>query len=566
MNKIKLFIVLTSVVTGLIPLHAAKITAAKVGSKINVTIDGKYFTSYICSSDEKYPFFYPVNGPLSGGSVTSMRNGEYPHHSSLFFGCDQVNGGNYWQDVLDRGRIISVNAEILKEGGDSVVISDECMWSRPGALSPIKDSRKFTITSPSANIWLIDAEITMEMLIDVTIKKTNHSLFSVRMAADLSVKNGVFVDFDSVLKVKKQIREKETRFKAAYAELINKADIALTEGPFSVTGKKRLPPSGDKHDYLSMGPYWWPDPSKPDGLPYIVRDGEVNPETSGENVDRDTQNKFFSNLESLAWAFYFSGDVKYAEKAVKLLETWFVNTDTKMNPNLNYAQGIPGRCEGRGIGIIDFSRIDKLIPAIQVLENQNKFSIETKGKLYEWFDRYLSWLNNSDYGKNEYNGKNNHGTWYDVQTAGIALFLGKNEMAKSMLENVKTKRIAMQVEPDGSQPLEIARTRSLTYSTMNLRGFINLANMAQTVGVDLWNFETTDGRGIRKALDFLIPYVSGKENWEHQQISSEEEAMKLLELNYLIAAVKTGDNRYLEVAQSISKPATKLEILLYPLF
>ncbi len=175
---------------GFFQLQAAKITAVKVGSKINVTIDGKYFTSYICSSDEKYPFFYPVNGPLSGGSVTSMRNGEYPHHSSLFFGCDQVNGGNYWQEGLERGRIISVNAEILKEGGDTVLITDECIWSRPGALSPIKDSRKFTITSPSATVKQIDVEITMEMLLDVTIKKTNHSLFSARMAADLSVKNG----------------------------------------------------------------------------------------------------------------------------------------------------------------------------------------------------------------------------------------------------------------------------------------------------------------------------------------------------------------------------------------
>jgi len=190
MKKISLLLVLVLLLSCLSQLQAAKLTAAKVGSKINVTIDGKYFTSYICSPDEKYPFFYPVNGPLSGGSVTSMRNGEYPHHSSLFFGCDQVNGGNYWQEGLERGRIISVNAEILKEGGDSVVISDECIWSRPGALSPVKDSRKFTITSPSATVRLIDAEITMEMLMDVTIKKTNHSLFSVRMAADLSVKNG----------------------------------------------------------------------------------------------------------------------------------------------------------------------------------------------------------------------------------------------------------------------------------------------------------------------------------------------------------------------------------------
>jgi hypothetical protein len=172
------------------PLSAAKITAVKVGSKINVTIDGKYFTSYICSEDEKYPFFYPVNGPISGGSVTSMRNAIWPHHSSLFFGCDQVNGGNYWQEGLERGRIISVNAQILKEGGDTAIITDECIWSRPGAISPIKDTRRYIITVPSENMTQIDVEISMEMLIDVHIKKTNHSLFSVRMAADLAVTNG----------------------------------------------------------------------------------------------------------------------------------------------------------------------------------------------------------------------------------------------------------------------------------------------------------------------------------------------------------------------------------------
>ncbi len=190
MKRIVISVSLILIISGILPVNAAKINAVRVGSKINVTIDGKYFTSYIFSSDEKYPFFYPVNGPLSGGSVTSMRNGEYPHHSSLFFGCDKVNEGNYWQEGLERGRIISVNAEILKEGGDTVVISDECIWSRPGAISPVKDTRKITITSPSLTIKQIDVVITMEMLMDVHIQKTNHSLFSARMAADLSVKNG----------------------------------------------------------------------------------------------------------------------------------------------------------------------------------------------------------------------------------------------------------------------------------------------------------------------------------------------------------------------------------------
>ena len=172
------------------PVWAAKITAEKVGSKINISVDDKFFTSYIFSADEKYPFFFPVNGPLSGGSVTSMRNDPYPHHSSLYFACDAVNGGNYWQEGLERGRIISVNAEIVKQGGDSVIITDECIWSRPGALSPIKDTRRITITAPSATIRQIDFEITMQALIDVTFRKTGHSLFSARMATDLIVQNG----------------------------------------------------------------------------------------------------------------------------------------------------------------------------------------------------------------------------------------------------------------------------------------------------------------------------------------------------------------------------------------
>jgi hypothetical protein len=183
-------IILIGFVLMIHPLYAEKITAEKVGSKIKVSIDNKFFTSYNFSSDEKYPFFFPVNGPLSGGSVTSMRNDPYLHHASLFIACDKVNGGNYWYEGLDRGRIISVNAEISKEGGDTVIITDECIWCRPGSLSPIKDTRKIIITAPSATVRQIDFEITLNALTDVTIGKTGHSLFSARMATDLNVQNG----------------------------------------------------------------------------------------------------------------------------------------------------------------------------------------------------------------------------------------------------------------------------------------------------------------------------------------------------------------------------------------
>jgi hypothetical protein len=192
MKKLKQFTIIASCLLASLPLttNAAKITAARTGNRIDVTINGKFFTSYHFPENEKYPFFYPVNGPVSGGSVTSMRNSVYPHHSSLFFGCDLVNGGNYWQEGLERGRIISVNAQVKQQGGDTAVITDECIWSRPGALSPIKDTRKYIITAPSESITQIDVEITMETLMDVTILKTNHSLFSARMAADLAVTSG----------------------------------------------------------------------------------------------------------------------------------------------------------------------------------------------------------------------------------------------------------------------------------------------------------------------------------------------------------------------------------------
>ncbi len=244
-----------------VTISAAKINAVMVGSKIIVTIDDKFFTSYIFSEDEKYPFFYPVNGPVSGGSVTSMRNAVYPHHSSLFFGCDLVNGGNYWQEGLERGRIISVNALILKEGGDTVIITDECIWSRPGALSPVKDTRRFTITSPSAGLTQIDAEITMEMLLDVEILKTNHSLFSVRMASDLSVNNGGTMINAEGMKSEKDTFGKSSPWMDFYGKRGNATEgIAILQHP----SNPWYPSPWFTRDYgfMSPTPMYWPQNGK----------------------------------------------------------------------------------------------------------------------------------------------------------------------------------------------------------------------------------------------------------------------------------------------------------------
>lgn len=188
--KKNILILAMSLCFGGLYAQTATVSATKIGERIDVTIGKNFFTSYHFQPDEKYPYFYPVNGPLSGSGVTSMRNGEYPHHSSLFFGCDRVNGGNYWQEGLERGRIISIGARILEDKGERIVIEDECIWKRPDAEAPVIDRRKITISAPSENLYQIDFDIEMEMLMDVTILKTNHSLFSVRMDPDLSVKQG----------------------------------------------------------------------------------------------------------------------------------------------------------------------------------------------------------------------------------------------------------------------------------------------------------------------------------------------------------------------------------------
>ncbi|MCE4563428.1 PmoA family protein [Maribellus sp. CM-23] len=166
-----------------------KITAEKVGDKIEFRVNGNLFTNYILSEYEKYPFFFPVNGP-SNASVTSMRNANYPHHSSLFFGCDRVNGGNYWQEGLERGQIISLRADIVQSGGEKAVVENECIWRRPGADAPIIDRRRISVSQPSPDKFFLDFEVSMEMLMDVTIQKTNHSFFSGRMDPDLAVTGG----------------------------------------------------------------------------------------------------------------------------------------------------------------------------------------------------------------------------------------------------------------------------------------------------------------------------------------------------------------------------------------
>jgi len=320
------------------------------------------------------------------------------------------------------------------------------------------------------------------------------------------------------------------------------ADAALNAGPFSVMDKTLVPPSGDKHDYVSHGPYWWPDPAKENGLPYIRRDGVRNPEVRTDRFDRQALGDMADSVVTLALGYHLMSNEAYAEHAARLLRVWFLDPGTKMNPHLEYAQGIPGRTDGRGIGIIDTTRLVLVPDAVSLIAPSKAWNVRDQEGMVAWFDAYLEWLLTSEHGKDEDKARNNHGTWYDVQVARFAVFVGRKDVAMRVLEASKSRRIESQIEPDGRQPRELARTKSLSYSTMNLTGMFALAELGDELGVDLWHYESEDGRSIRAALDFLAPYADPDTEWPYQQITffSRRELLPLLRRG----AIVYQDDRY----------------------
>lgn len=331
-------------------------------------------------------------------------------------------------------------------------------------------------------------------------------------------------------------------------DLISKADKIVKAGKvYSVMNKEQVPPSGNKHDYMSQAPYWWADPSKPNGLPYIRRDGERNPELN-KISDSNEMDALIEESETTALAYFYSNDEKYAQHSAKLIRTWFIDEKTRQNPNLNFGQGIPGINTGRGIGLIETRELYRVIDAAILLQNSKSWSAADHQALKKWFGDYLKWMQTSIIGKDEADEKNNHGTYYDVQIIAYSLFAEKNDIARKQIEITK-QRIKEQIEKDGSQPLELARTLSWNYTNMNLLGFFTIARLAENLQIDLWNYQTEDGRSIKKGFEWLLPFVKGEKSWTYQQIKPRkfEQTIKLFE----IAAQKYNKTEYLELAKKL---------------
>ena len=324
---------------------------------------------------------------------------------------------------------------------------------------------------------------------------------------------------DELLRTRARVRTRDTALTAAYAALLEDARRALTVPPQSVMQKHRVPESGDRHDYMSFAPYSWPDSTKPGGLPYINRDGMVNP-SSREDSDRQPFGRMSDAAETLALAYFLSDDEAYARHAALLLRTWFLDSATRMNPNLKYGQAIPGVTVGRGIGLIDTRSLAQVVDAVALLRQSPSWTRADDAGMRAWCRDFLTWMRTSPLGHDEETRKNNHGTWYDVQVASLALFVGDTAEARAAVARGRD-RIGKQILPDGRQPEELARTRSLSYSEFNVDAYTRLAELGRFVGIDLWQYRSPAGGSVRAALLFLAPYADPRA-WPGQQITTVE--------------------------------------------
>ncbi|MGN6423710.1 MAG: alginate lyase family protein [Asticcacaulis sp.] len=305
----------------------------------------------------------------------------------------------------------------------------------------------------------------------------------------------------------------------AYAALLKEADADLHKGPWSVTDKTHATPSHDPHDYMSIAPYWWPDPAQPNGEPYINRDGRVNPERATEAFDRTRLGEMSEAVKTLALAYHYSHDAKYAARAAEILRVWFLDAKTRMNPNMNFAQGVPGRTPGRSYGIIDAANFLDVTEAIGLLQPSGALSPEETTGLKQWFGDFADWMVTSDNGRTERDAKNNHGIWYDLQLTDYALFSGRADLAKEVASAFAQRRLEPEMAMDGSLPQELARTRSFHYSTWTMQAVYDEAALASCVGVDLWNWKAADGRSLWLATDFLARYAGHEGDWHWQEIA-----------------------------------------------
>jgi hypothetical protein len=293
--------------------------------------------------------------------------------------------------------------------------------------------------------------------------------------------------------------------------ILSAADAALKMEPVTITTFHAKLSDGGLHDFYSNGDYWWPNPNTTNGLPYVRRDGESNPENFVAH--RHCIVKLREAVAALAAAYKITGEDQYVPKAAALLKVFFLDDATRMNPSLQFAQAVPGVSPGRGTGIIDTLQLVEVPLAIETLQKSPAFPAAELAGLKKWFADYVRWMKTSKNGIEEANAGNNHAVAFWLQVAAFAQFTGDEKNLAECRRRYKEVFVPKQMADDGSFPAELARTKPYGYSIFQLDNMALLCQVLSTPPDDLWNFELPDGRGIRKAIAFLYPFLADKSKW-----------------------------------------------------
>lgn len=340
--------------------------------------------------------------------------------------------------------------------------------------------------------------------------------------------------------------------------ILKAAAAALTLEPITITKFRAQHSEGGLNDFYSNGDYWWPDPSKPDGLPYIQRDGESNPNNFSQH--RMAIRNLRNAVAALGAAYKITGEDRYVTKAVELLRGFFLDTKTRMNPHLQYAQAIPGRSPGRGIGIIDALHLAEVPPAIEAMQKSSAFPPATLTGLKQWFHDLAEWMATSKNGDEEAKARNNHSVAFYLQLAMYARFSGDEAKVAQCRQQFKTVFVPNQMAEDGSFPLELKRTKPYGYSIFQLDNMVTLCQVLSTKDDDLWKFKMPDGRSIGKAVEYLYPFLADKSKWPLKPDIQSWAGWPVRQPSLLFAGLALNEGKYIELWKKLPPDSQDDEI------